>query len=326
MKKAQTLTPNNTETTPEMVAHTVAYLTIRTDSDRIRLENEKENAVNNTENIERHIEEYTQRVANYQDDLTNNAERIERIQKQIDELPTPDPITETQAQADLKRALSLSYVKGIVADGHAFIIHTRPNALFTTLERKYSPSGRWYKVKPYKIPLPEYLIRVSQTPRNTLANNSDGLALSLVHESDTHNFLEWVGRRYTHQPHPHWGTTAVPRDTPTVFRGVCLGEYESDVTGAFKRSIADGIIALATYLQMAGSRHAYIHKREAWALWLGKKEYNMAMIPSAKEVMTSEAVPDEDTHGSELCPHGCYEDNGERVCLDDCECECGHPE
>lgn len=322
MKKANT-SPNNTDTTPEMVAHTIRYLEARKDSDRIRLENIKDNAQDQVDNLQQRIAEYTQRLESYKDDLGSSFAQIENIEKQIQELPTPEPVTEAQAEADLKRALSLSYVKGIVADDHAFIIHTRPNSLYTTLERKYSPSGRWYKVKPYKIPLPEYYIRVSQTPRNTLANNSDGLAIALVNESDTQHFLDWVRRRYSHEPHPHWGATAVPTHAPTVYRGICLGEYESEVTGAFKNSIADGIIALATYLQLAGSRHAYVHKRENWALWLGKKEYNLALIPSQKEVMSSEVVADDDH--DELCPHGCYDDDGERICLDDCECECGHP-
>ena len=324
MKKAQTI-PNNTQVTDEEVAQVVAYHSRRSNSELIRLENEKENVQDNSERIRNNIEDYTQRLRGYDEDLESNAERIGYIQKQIDELPTPEPVTEDFAKADLQRALALSYVKSITATDSCFVIRTRPNALYTTLERKYSPSGRWYKVKPYKIALPEYYIRVSYTPRNTLANNADGLAISLAEPTDTHNFLEWVGRRYSHEPHPHWGTTAVPTNEPTVFRGVCLGEYESEVTGAFKRSIADGIIALATYLQVAGSRHAYVHKRENWALWLGKKEYNTAMIPSAKEVMTSEVVPDETDTTSELCPHGCYDDDDERICLDDCECECGHP-
>src|SRR3972149_5400825 len=129
------------------------------------------------------------------------------------------------------------------------------------------------------MPLPAYKIRIGTGIYRSITQNDSALALALANPTgDTANYLQWINR-YRHQPHPHWGTPSV-RGEITEYRGICLGEFELEVSRAVRTSITDALVAVSIYLQTAGSPRAYVHKREEWALWLGKKAYNFAIVPS----------------------------------------------
>jgi hypothetical protein len=243
------------------------------------------------------IEEDTRRIENYRSDIEHSNQQvaeytleIQKAEHDFANLPPSKRITAEEARADIARALALSFIKGIeiVRDnGKVYIVATtRENTLQTTFAHKFSKRERWYRSKPYKVFMPAYKIRVGTKLRNTLANNEEALALTLAnYQEDTANWLDWINR-YSHKIHAHWGTTDIA--SAGTWRAVCLGEYESEVSRAFKASIADGFVALATYLQASGAVNGYVHTREAWGLWIGKKEMNLAIVPSEKEVLGEE--------------------------------------
>lgn len=328
MKKATPQTPAENTATEADIAVLANFFTLANDQ-------EKEKLLGRKAQISRNIEDEEQRIRNRERDIQELEENIKAykteqiiLAEQIDTLPTVEPVLPEVAKADMEKLLALSYVKSVefkqIADNPYLVVQTRPNSLYTTLEKKYSRSGRWYKAKPYRIPLPAYNIRIGLgRAHRTLATNTDGLAIALANaEEDTGHFVDWT--RYTHQPHPHWGTTSVYRDERGAYRGVCLGEYENEVTRAFRTSIAEGIVALAVYLQVAGTRSAYVNDRAWWALWLGKKEYNLAMIPSEKEV--KELVEDEEREPHQEPDEERYScDSGDDcdMCSDEeCGCSC----
>ena len=291
------------------------YLTQSQDTARIALVERRAVLAENIRGNEDRIERALNDIENWRVEIMEYTNERDQIEREIADLPVPRPVSPEKANTDLVRVLALPYIKSIGTeemDGKQYIvIETRANSLYTTLDRKYSRAERWYKSKPYRIPLPVYNIRIGIVPSKTLAGNSEALGLSFAdHAADTAHWLEWVNR-YRQEPHPHWGTQSA---SSSNYKAVCLGEYESEVSQAFKKSIADGIASFAVYLQTAGTTNAYVQGRHLWALWLGKKEYNTAIIPSEKEIKTLEQDDDD-------C--SCYENDGEdRVCDDDCECDC----
>ncbi len=278
------------------------------------------------ESNERIIREYTERNeyrAREIEDRNREIDTLERVNAGIDQeiaaMPPPRAILPEEVEKDLQRVAALPYVKSVEVDGGYIKITTRENALYTTLNRKFSRSESWYKAKPYKIPLPAYIIRLGIVPYNTLAQNEDALALGFAEpHTDTAHFLSWINR-YRQQVNAHWGTQGAGENFDR-FRAVCLGEYEGEVTTAMRRSIADGIIAFVIYLQQAGSTSAYIHNRHEWALWMGKAEYNKLLVPSEKEIKTLE-LADISDDGGPFCGDDRGTECGECE-YDECECDC----
>jgi len=305
--------------TPADIALVAGYLTNAGDAENMQRAEQIKVLQNNTRENEERNESRQRDINENNEMIESNRREIDQLERDIRNMPPARQVPPSEAQSDLVRAAALSYIKSIAIeqitiDGteRPFIVATtRANSLFTTLDRKYSRAERWYKVKPYKIPLPAYNIRIGLTPSKTLAQNANGLVLALAdHAQDTAHFLPWI-HNYTHEPHAHWGTTSASEGQ---YRAICLGEYESEVSSAFKKSIAEGIAALAIYLQTAGSEHAYVTARERWALRLGKAEYNRLMIPSEKEVTK---LTEADSDSCDDC-----NDSDGRTCDDDCSCDC----
>ena len=294
----------------ELVAQ---YLTEVQDSERGGLLSEIEQYRDAIRESERTIE-------NKERDIRENRERIERCERAIAEaeskiaqLPARRVVPSEEANADIARAVALPFIKSVKADkdtdGRACLIfQTRENALYTTFSCKYSRAERWYRAKAYRVPLPAYTIRVGlRSYYKSCALESKALGLMLAdYAGDTAHWLPWI-RKYNQEPHPHWGTTSSRAGSGDPFNGVCLGEYEGEVSNAFTRSIAEGLTAFAVYLQTAGSAHAYISRREVWGLLLGKKEYNAVLVPSEKE------IPKLEEESTELCSNDTCEldENGD---------------
>ena len=314
MKKANRLQepPAPLKLTAADIATIAAYLTNASDDERTtKLSNIQKLRYNIADNIER-ADSRGRDIAELE--LLNSVYGTEMagIQREIDAMPVPVPVLPEAARADIARLAALPYIKSVKleseGDDSYVIATTRANSLYTTLERKYSESERWYEVKPYSIPLPAYHIRVGLGAYPTLANKYDGLAIALADpKHDTAHFLPWISR-YNHQVNPHWGTSSV--SSYSDYKCVCLGEYESEVTNAMRRSIADGVIALAIYLQQSDATHGHIHSRHEWALWMGKAEYNALVVASPKEVSTLEPLDDE-------CD--CRNEDGDCISIG-CEC------
>lgn len=306
------------------IAVLAAYFTTASDRENV-LKHERIQALqssirDNSASIQRRkneIEEFKHDIAEYKAD-------IENIETDIKNTPPRAAVSTEEARNDLTRTLLLPYIKSIVIEGGYLIATTRENSLFTTLDRKYSHAERWYRAKPYRIPLPAYHIRVKLSPARSLSQNADGLAIALVDpKRNTGNFISWT-TRYVYEPHAHWGTRNIDRGGEDGYCGVCLGEYEGEVTSSFSKSIADGVIALAIYLQNAGTSHAYVSKRELWALWLGNPVYNALIVPSETETKTLKEAEDEENSDSDdeendFCE--CRPDIDD-VCNDDENCTC----
>lgn len=318
----KTATARELDLTEEDIALVADLFSRARDSEGVKKQNRVRRLENEIRDENRRIENSRADIESRERDIVSYQEERDTLTREIAEAPAPVPYPVSGAKADLERARALPWVKSLSietitvqgADLQFIVAKTRANSLVTTLDKKYSRSERWYKAKPYKIALPAYNIRIGLMPHNSCALESRALGLALADSNDTAHFLSTISR-YKHEVHPHWGTTSVPTDNTGEYRGVCLGEYESEVSGAFRRSIAEGLIAFAVYLQTAGSSHAYIAKREIWALWLGKAEYNVAIVPSAEE----EKTLGESAEDSDDCT--CY-DGEDRTCDDDCDCEC----
>lgn len=319
----QSPTPPSTPAAPSQVDPTTAqalaaYLTLTGDSARAahesRVSTLRRYIADNTDGIERRqcdIDNLTERNAEHERNIT-------ALQSDIATLPPAPVISPLQAKADIARALSLPYIKAITTntiDGKPFIVATtRAGALYTTLTKKYSKAERWYTVRPYRIALPAYRIAIALTPHGSISNDRDALGLALAdYEEDTGHWGGWNG--YSHEPHAHWGTSN--QHNAEEYLGICLGEYESDITKAAHTSLADTLITLAIYLQQSGAAHGYVSSREKWALWLGKAEYNRAMVPTMKEVAEGEAEAEDSDNDCD-----CRDSDGNITCDDDCECEC----
>lgn len=287
------------------------YLRRNGDGSRMKVQADIETLTSAIHEAEERIEARREEIVERERIIERDQERRTVLERKLEEMPEAQPIGNDVAQADIARALALPYIKSIAIeemDRKQYIVATtRANSLFTILDRKYSRSERWYRAKPYKIALPAYKIRIGTAPNSTLAQNREALGLALADSNDTAHWLEWI-KRYGHEPHPHWGTQSVSSSNRGEYKAVCLGEFESEVTQTFKRSIADGLMLFAIYLQTAGSVRAYITKKETWALWLGKRGYNVALVPSEKEVKTLEADSgdEEETDGER------YDENGDR--------------
>ncbi len=316
---------------PADLSAIASYFAIASDSARTRKGHEIENLRQNIENSQQYIVRKRGDIEDAENDIINYTDQIAHLESELSAMPPPKVITDEEIRADLSRLSALSYVKSVevqsAPDNESrkyVVITTRENSLYTALDKKYSRSERWYKAKPYTIPLPAYKIRIALQTASTLSNNSGALAIALAnHAQDTGQFLEWI-THFMYEPHPHWATTSVPSSDPSQYRGACLGEYESEITSAARRSITDFVISFVIYLQNAGAAHAYISRREYWALWLGNSVYNALIVPSEKEVKTlTEATDDTDDDDGESPMCG---DDNDTACSDcehdECECEC----
>ena len=304
---------------PDDIGVIASYFGRVGDTDRRRIEERRESAQNNESYYRERVEHYLHEVKDAEQSVESSERELSDIEHELAHLPPAREISRDEIRADLKKALALSFVQSIAVermDDHVFIVATtREGSLSTNLNRKFSRAEKWYRAKPYKIALPQYKIRIGTALHKSITQNSDALGLALAYPiADTANYLSWV-YRYRHQPHPHWGTPSV-RGEITAWRGICLGEFEHEVSKAVRSSIADALVAVSIYLQTSGATSAYVHKREEWALWLGKKEYNTAIVPSEKEVAT---LVEEDEGRWCDCRQNADDDceNG-----DDCECSC----
>ena len=310
------------------IAMLAGYFSTANDTDRMKKQERITSLSENMRDDENRIDQLRQDIDKYERNIQEYSDERATLERELQDIPPTALISPDYVTADIARAAALPFIKSLkienaTIDGTplTFIVaETRAGSLQTTLEKKFSRSDRWYKVKPYRIPLPTYTIRIGTLLHKTHAQNDKALAIALADPADTANYFS--NGRYSHELHPHWGTRSA---NVGEYKPVCLGEYESEVSSAFRKSIADGLTSLAVYLQTAGTTNAYVSSgREVWALWLGKKEINALLIPSATESKKLEAtgdIVDEDGR----CENDCYEseeDGGERQCDDDCDCEC----
>ena len=272
------------------------YLTRASDIEHRRKEERVASIQNNIRDCGFYVERRRGEIADYEQEIEKSKSELGTIEHEIANLPPTRTITLNEARADIQRALALPFVENIAIeriDDKVYIVATTRNGvLTTTLKRKFSRAEKWYRVKPYKLALPTYKIRIGTALRNSITQHEGALGLALANpKEDTGYFLDWIGR-YSHEPHAHWGTPII-RSEEEKYYGICLGEFEHEVSKAVRTSIADALIAVSIYLQSAGTPRAYVHKREEWALWLGKKAYNFAIIPSEKEDVINEAEDDD---------------------------------
>jgi hypothetical protein len=330
IKKAKPRTPATNAVDEAGVAIIASFLTKLGNTALSDYETRRQNYADDIQNRETSMKYHT-------DEIIAEAQRIKKVQKsikvieaEIEKLPPAKVITVDETHAELAKVIALPFIAGVrlekINARDYIIATTRPDTLYTTYTKKWSmTSARFYRAKAYKVPMPIYDIRIGTIMYSTLSNTEKSLALTLAeYKSETADFQG--GGRYSQEPHAHWGTQHI--GTHTDYSKICLGEYESEVTKAFKKSLADGLIALSVYLQTAGARNGYVNSREVWGLWLGKKEINALLVAKPAEDKKLQesgervSADDSDEDGDEC---SCYEDgdrdNG-RQCDDDCECDC----
>jgi hypothetical protein len=296
----------------EQIQAIASLLTNAKDSEKAGLEQRIESLVDNIQQYERDIERSEMYLNRY------NSEKVALI-KALRELPEETRISDEVARAQAEAILKLSYIKNVSVEemgGEEYIvIQTRENSMFTTLKKKFSRSQRWYRVKPYRVSLPAYTIRIAIGTRGNYSNNSEALGIKITNEDDYSHFSEAV-QIYSHQPHPHWASLGSRGE----YTGLCLGDYTSEIAIGIRNNLYKGVIAIATYLQISGATSAYITERERWALYLGNKEYNALLIPSVKE---EEAIKPEDIEEDEdERTLTCAEDDCEMCEDNECACSC----
>ncbi len=315
MRKHDTQKSADITLTAEDVEAYGAYLDSANDADRTRVKDR-------IGRLERGVEEYEREVKKYQDYANEERASLAEEQEKLAGMPELEKVDRELARVQLESASKLPFVKSLtIADGKATII-TKENSLYTELTKKFSANDRWYSVKPYRIPLPSYKIVFTLAGFHTVANSENVLTLALANTlADTGSFKS---TRYVHQPHAHWSTPRAYRGEPSDYcepKSICFGEYEPDMNTAFRKGLADGLLALAIFLQQAGARYGHVNSRHEWAYWLGKADYYPLIVPSLtkKDIVEPE---DEDTdidHVEE--DHDiCGECGGCRDC-EECGCE-----
>lgn len=300
----------------EGIALVASHLTNTGSIEHIKIKEAKQGLTDGINSSQRRIDEL-------ESEINANEAEITELDKKIAALPLPPIVSPETAKKDLERATSLAFVKGIRVenmDGRKYVvITTRANALYTTLDKKFSANQRWYSVRPYRIALPSYRIRLALAEGSVYTQNDRVLGITLADWNDTRSFLPSI-TIYSHQPHAHW---AAMQAGSGIYNGLCLGEYEDEIKKEFQESVADGLIALAVFLQTSEASSAYIRKRERWALWLGKTEYNLTIVPSEKEIKTLVEDTEDDTGNDVERPCGCMEsEDGARSCDSACACYC----
>ncbi len=305
------------------------HATLIRDKDRTQIREELESIERGNHQDRDRIESRRRDIADIEREIEQSETWKVELTAKMEALPPIEPTTVAEVRENLMRVLSLPFVKNLEVHERELrrggsrpaiverylVITTREHTLFTTLNKKFSAAERWYRAKPYKIPLPAYKIYVGMTPASSYALNERALALELAdHSADTAHWARL--HRYSQQPHAHWATSGHSSEP----KGVCLGEYESEVSRAFRASTYDGLVALATFLQMSGADSGFIHTRHEWALWMGKREYNIALIPSItktepKEIVVDETeeVPERFNADGDPDPEGEYDADGDLI-------------
>lgn len=216
------------------------------------------------------------------------------LREQLDALPPPpNPRGANEVTGDIANLAALPFIESISYveyEGYQKLkVVTRANSLYTKLIEKVSHmAGGRINVPEYQIPLPSYEILLTLSSFQTLSNTAGALCMRIANPSDARNFTErWFMRQ---QINAHWGCSHV--NQRTEYKPLCLGEYESEVTNAMRKSLTEGFAALAIYLQTAGTNSAYQHSKIIWAIGMGKKEYNeLCVVPVQSKVVADPTKP-----------------------------------
>ena len=331
IKKAKPKTPATNAVDEAGVATIASFLTKLGNTALASYETARQNYTDEIQSREVNIQYRVDENTKDEKSIKKDQARIKVIDADIAKLPPAKVITADETNAELAKVIALPFIAGVrlekINARDYIIATTRPDTLYTTYTKKWSmTSARFYRAKAYKVPMPVYDIRIGTIMYSTLSNTEKSLALALAeYKSETADFQG--GGRYSQETHAHWGTQHI--SAPTDYSKICLGEYESEVTKAFKKSLSEGLIALSVYLQTSGARAGYVNSREVWGLWLGKKEINALLVAKPAEDKklqeSGEQVSANDSEDEDDC--SCYEDgehgNGDyRQCDDDCECDC----
>lgn len=199
------------------------------------------------------------------------------------------PASVEKARAEVESLAKLPWIESVELGDASVIVRTRKGVLKTTFDTRVveCPEGVVTEfMTPVTEELPQYDIFLNlESVGGSLANEPDRLAIRLVNEKDASEFLAWSS--YNHQPQSHWASTGTAR--VMNWEKLCLGEYEKEAVEASKQGLAPFFSELAIYLQTAGDEHAY-RRKELWALWLGKPEYNKFCIRVASKGESKEDI------------------------------------
>ena len=220
------------------------------------------------------ISQYENDIESCQNSLDSLTEDRDTVQEKLDGLVPPTPPTGEEIAEDVTRLASLPWIETVeIREGNAYV-RTRRDVLTWTAKEGYDENREETDLeKPITLPLPQYVIRVRMVGNSgQFANDAGNLGIMLADpEKDACEFA--CGDEHSYEPHAHWASEGRGLN---AYEKLCLGEYESDVCGGFRKGLSYGLEALAIYLQTSGSRHAYRSKLR-WSQWLGNPVYNKAL-------------------------------------------------
>lgn len=173
----------------------------------------------------------------------------------------------------------------------SLFITTAPNILKTTFDVGLvlitGNSVEEYLPEPVSVPLPQYeiFINLQSIGGGSWSNSIRNLAIRVINPTDVSSF---AGRIFGYQQevHAHWGSSG---GRFMEWEKICLGDWEEDFTRASYKGLKDMLIELSMYLQVSGDEGSAYRRKEKWAAWLGKADYNFILRQGLPEESVLEA-------------------------------------
>lgn len=276
MKKANATTKEQENGTVEYTVASLerskAYLKFPIDVTNRKLQENMRNLENMERDYQSNVDHYRNSLVEMEGSLRNTKLKLYKAQK---ELPAEAAATLDEIKALLDEAAALPWVQKVSVDGSSLRVITRPNSLYTTFDVRVVDCGGGFREREFMEPitaaLPQYEVLINLSVLSErLGNNRNRLAIRLHDQNDVVSFIG--GKVTRHDVHAHWGSSGGQNFGD--WEQLCFGEHEDYITKASAKSIVTLLNELAMYLQISGDDGNAYRTKDAWALELGKKEYN----------------------------------------------------
>lgn len=222
------------------------------------------------------ISELEREIVAYRKGIKKEEQNVSSLEKQAKAIKKPEPVSPQSVIEDIERIQGLKFVASVKeGEGSSLIIRTKPDSLFVTLSTSFLEGGIRDVIFPVRVALPEYEILVDSGEIKGSLSNSKALRMRVADWDKYCSAFEGRDFGFNHQVNPHFATSHTMG--PADWAVVCLGSYEADVCGAFRRSLSDGLVSLALMLQTTGDHATYV-KKDRWSLWMGNPVYNAVIL------------------------------------------------
>lgn len=229
-------------------------------------------------------------IARREADNAREQAEMDKEEKRLAALPSEgERLTQETAMELLSQAAKLPWIQEIEAtDGEYIVITTRPGVLKTRFFERIA-YWRGYRQQemldePVYLPLPQYRIMINShyLGADSWSNNGEAISISLADGDEVGDFAG-THTGWHQETRAHWASHA---EDEGDWSDLCLGGYGDVYTKAAQEGLIELLNTVAMFLQSAGWSGAYLPKI-SWAIQLGKKEYNAALL---REVENQEAL------------------------------------